>query len=65
MVGDSGTDIRTARAAGVPVIAVDFGYAEAPIATLNPDRIISSYLELPDAIRAIVTAAPQSPAGVY
>jgi phosphoglycolate phosphatase len=65
MVGDSGTDIRTARAARVPVIAVDFGYAEAPLATLNPDRIISSYLELPDAIRTIVTAAPQSPAGVY
>src|SRR5215472_16533237 len=27
MVGDSETDIATARAAGVPVIAVDFGYA--------------------------------------
>lgn len=34
MVGDSGTDITTARAAGVPVIAVDFGYAEVPVATL-------------------------------
>ena len=28
MVGDSGTDIATARAAGIPVIAVDFGYTE-------------------------------------
>ena len=27
MVGDSITDIKTARAAGVPVIAVDFGYS--------------------------------------
>ncbi len=36
MVGDSGTDIRTARAATVPVIAVDFGYSEVPIATLQP-----------------------------
>jgi len=50
MVGDSGTDIRTARAGNVPVIAVDFGYAEAPIATLSPDRIISSYADLPSAI---------------
>ena len=30
MVGDSGTDIKTARAAGVPVIAVDFGYSRCP-----------------------------------
>jgi phosphoglycolate phosphatase len=54
MVGDSGTDVRTARAAGVPVIAVDFGYTDVPIATLRPDRIISSFRELPDAIRAVV-----------
>jgi phosphoglycolate phosphatase len=53
MVGDSGTDIRTARNANVPVIAVDFGYTEAPIETLHPDRIISTYVELPAAIEAI------------
>ena len=35
MVGDSGTDIMTARAAGVPVIAVDFGYADVPVAELG------------------------------
>ena len=28
MIGDSTTDVRTARAANVPVIAVDFGYSE-------------------------------------
>ena len=50
MVGDSGTDIRTARAAEVPVIAVDFGYTEVPIATLGPDRLISSFADLPAAI---------------
>jgi phosphoglycolate phosphatase len=54
MVGDSGTDVRTARAADVPVIAVDFGYTEVPIAALRPDRIIGSYKELPAAIRAVV-----------
>jgi phosphoglycolate phosphatase len=54
MVGDSGTDIRTARNANVPVVAVDFGYTEVPIETLNPDRIISSYADLPGAIEAIV-----------
>ena len=50
MVGDSVTDIRTARAAGVPVVAVDFGYTAVPIATLHPDRIISSFAQLPAAI---------------
>ncbi len=53
MVGDSGTDVRTARAANVPVVAVDFGYAEVPIAIFQPDRIISSFAELPAAVSAV------------
>ena len=53
MVGDSETDIRTARAAGVPVIAVDFGYTEVPVADLGPDRVISHFDALPAAIAAI------------
>src|SRR6266481_1195306 len=39
MVGDSATDIRTARAAGVPVVAVDFGYTDVPVTELGPDRV--------------------------
>lgn len=50
MVGDSATDIDTARAAGVPVIAVDFGYTEMPVALLSPDRIISHFDDLPAAL---------------
>ena len=46
MVGDSGTDVRTARNAALPVIAVTFGYSEVPIESLRPDRLISSYGEL-------------------
>jgi phosphoglycolate phosphatase len=53
MVGDSGTDVRTARAGNVPVIAVDFGYSDVPIATLRPDRIIGSFSELPATIRDV------------
>jgi phosphoglycolate phosphatase len=53
MVGDSGTDIATARAAGVPVVAVDFGYSEAPIRDLRPDRLISHFDELADAVFAL------------
>jgi len=57
MVGDSGTDVRTARNAKVPVVAVDFGYSEVPVAELRPDRIISSYAQLPAAIRAVMEPA--------
>jgi phosphoglycolate phosphatase len=56
MVGDSATDIRTARAAGIPVIAVDFGYSERPVAEFAPDRIISRFAQLPAAITAIFPA---------
>jgi phosphoglycolate phosphatase len=49
MVGDSGTDIKTARAARVPVIAVDFGYADVPVKELEPDRVISHFDELMEA----------------
>src|SRR5436305_3223751 len=53
MVGDSGTDIATARAAGIPVVAVDFGYSETPIRALRPDRLIGHFNELADAIFAL------------
>lgn len=56
MIGDSLTDIRTARAAGVPVIAVDFGYSERPVSDYAPDRIISHFGQLPAAITAVLPA---------
>jgi len=54
LVGDSATDINTARAASVPIIAVDFGYNEGPIAKLAPDRVISRFDALPGAIRDLL-----------
>jgi phosphoglycolate phosphatase len=46
MIGDSRTDIDTAKAAGIPVVAVDFGYSDLPVATYEPSRVISHYREL-------------------
>ncbi len=57
MVGDSETDIVTARAAKVPVIAVDFGYTIDPVSTFAPDRIISHFDELYDAVGALGVTA--------
>ena len=56
MIGDSATDIRTARAAGIPVIAVDFGYSDRPVSEYGPDRIISHFAQLRSAIAAISLA---------
>ena len=61
MVGDSGTDIKTARAAGVPVIAVDFGYADVPVKEFGPDRVISHFDQLTQACDALLAAGETSP----
>ena len=50
MVGDSATDIATARAAGLPVIGVEFGYSEPPVAALRPDRLVSRFADVPAAV---------------
>jgi len=50
MVGDAGTDVGVARRASVPVVGVTFGYTETPIEELNPDRVISSMVDLPRAV---------------
>ena len=62
MVGDSRTDIDTAKAAGIPVVAVDFGYTDRHVREFGPSRIISHFDELtvdvcedPDAGRASLT----------
>jgi phosphoglycolate phosphatase len=56
MVGDSLTDVRTARAAGVPIVAVNFGYSDRPVAEFGPDRVIGHFDDLPAAIREFIPA---------
>lgn len=56
MIGDSEADVRTARAAGVPVVAVEFGYSDPPVATFAPDHLIGNFAELPAAIAALLAA---------
>jgi phosphoglycolate phosphatase len=58
LVGDSGTDIATARAAGVPVVAVAFGYSDPPVDQLGPDRLIGHFSELAAAVRTLTAGAP-------
>jgi phosphoglycolate phosphatase len=61
MVGDSATDIKTAKAAEVPVVAVDFGYTETPVDQLGPDRIISHFKALPSTVFELTESDARSP----
>jgi phosphoglycolate phosphatase len=42
-VGDSIIDAETARAAGVPFVAVSFGFSDRPVEALRADAVIDSY----------------------
>ncbi|MEZ5776287.1 MAG: HAD family hydrolase [Hyphomicrobiaceae bacterium] len=56
MVGDSETDVLTAKAAGIPVIGVTFGYTHAPIASFGPDAVIDHYRDLANAVDMLAAA---------
>lgn len=61
MVGDSATDIEAARNAGIPVIAVDFGYTPVPVRELGPDRVISHFDKLWTAVTDLQQEMTHSP----
>ena len=52
-VGDSIVDVATARGAGVPVVAVSFGFADRPVAELGADRVIDSFDGLIEALTSL------------
>lgn len=54
MIGDSEADIAAAKGAGVPVVAVRFGYAAVPPESLGADAILDRFEELPGLIRAFL-----------
>jgi len=53
MVGDSRTDGDTARAAGIPVIGVSFGYTDVPMKDLKPDVLIDHFDQLAEAVHRV------------
>lgn len=50
MIGDSTADVEAARAAGVPVIAVSFGYSEISAHDLGADLVVDNFSQLRTAI---------------
>lgn len=53
MVGDSSFDVGAAKAAGVPVVALSFGYNDRPAHELGADAVIGHYDELIGALRGL------------
>jgi phosphoglycolate phosphatase len=54
MVGDADTDAGAARAAGTPLILVDFGYTEIPAVDLAPDVLLHHFDDLVDACTGLL-----------
>jgi len=54
MVGDSDTDISTARNAGIPCIAVSFGYTPVPVRQLDPTIVIDHYRDFIPALDLVL-----------
>lgn len=57
MVGDNAADIGAARAAGLRVIAVSYGYSKTPAADLGADRVVDRLDQVPAAIAALWAGA--------
>ncbi|MEO8558876.1 MAG: HAD-IA family hydrolase [Rhodospirillales bacterium] len=53
MVGDSIHDVQAAKAAGIPVIAVTWGYTIEPAASFGADVLIDRFSALPEALRGL------------
>lgn len=53
-VGDSIFDIEAAHAAGIPAIAVSFGFLMQPVSELGADAVIDHYDELVSALERLV-----------
>ncbi len=59
-VGDSRTDERAARNAGLPFIFVPFGYESEPADALQPDAILGHYEALIPIVSELLRQAPAS-----
>lgn len=53
LIGDSETDLKTARAAGTPCILVSFGYTKIPARDLGADHVIDHFADLIPVLKTI------------
>ncbi|MCM2398740.1 phosphoglycolate phosphatase [Rhizobium sp. S95] len=60
MVGDADTDAGAARAAGTPLILVNFGYTEIPAVELAPDILLHHFDDLVNACTELLSSSRKS-----
>jgi phosphoglycolate phosphatase len=53
MIGDSITDLKTARAAGVSAILLSYGYTPVPARDLGADIVLDAFTGLPAALKQL------------
>jgi len=53
MIGDSITDLNTARAADAPCILVSYGFTPVPAKDLGADAVIDDFAQLPGALKGL------------
>lgn len=53
MIGDTITDLKTARAAGAPCVLVGYGFTPVPATELGGDAVIDDFTQLPAALQAL------------
>ncbi len=53
VIGDSPADFELARAAGVPIIMVTFGYSQVPVAELGADALVERLALVPEALATL------------
>jgi len=54
-VGDSETDVETAKTAGVPIILMSYGYAHKPVNDLAADVVLDVFSEVPGSVEALLS----------
>ncbi|NNE88623.1 MAG: HAD-IA family hydrolase [Silicimonas sp.] len=54
LIGDTETDEKTARAAGVPIVLVEFGPEGPGISRLKPDAMLPDYGQLGTVVRDLI-----------
>lgn len=54
LIGDTETDVKTAEAAGVPLVLVGFGPEGTEVARHTPDALLMEYDQLGKVVRALI-----------
>ena len=54
LIGDTITDVKTARAVGVPIVLVGFGPEGAGVSRLEPDAMLDRFEDLPDLVNRLL-----------